>query len=190
MVADRQATGRSAGGERQQLMTQADAQDRWPTRLGRGRQRRHRGDLRCHARWIAGAGRQDDEVGAMGSHVGRTRVMWQDRDLQAARCERSQQGALDAVVDQYRPTPLLARGSHDVRRSGRDGRHVIDRLPGRAIDRLLDGVATFGITLFVGFGSAADHGPSGGAAPQRQCQRTGVDALQRRNAGLDQQVLQ
>ena len=126
----------------------------------------------------------------MGANVGCARVVRQHRDLQAARGERPQQGVLDAVVDQDRSAPLPTGGGHDVSRSGRDGCHVVDRLPRRAVDGRLDGAAFVRAALVRGVGGRSDHGPSRGAAAQRQRQRAGVDALERRDAGLGQQLFQ
>ena len=62
VVADRQTSGLGAGRQAEQLVAEADAEDRRAARDGVRSERSYRLDLRRHPRRVARTGRQHDEV--------------------------------------------------------------------------------------------------------------------------------
>ena len=73
-MAERQLRRREAGGEAEQLMPQADAED-WHA----AEQPRDLGDLRCERRRVARPVREQDAVGTRLEHVVRGRIVRQNR---------------------------------------------------------------------------------------------------------------
>ena len=114
VVADRQPPGLGVRRQCQQLVAEADAEDRRAARDGPCGEVADRCDLRRHPRRIARARRQDDEVRRDGVDVGGRGVGRQDHDLEATSGERREQRALHAVVDEGG-----ARGPRAVWRDGR-----------------------------------------------------------------------
>lgn len=83
VMADREAAGGRPGGERQQLMPEADAQDGRAARRRPLSQVSRRRNLPRHAGGVAGTRLEDHQVRPGRSHVGCGCVMWQHLDLEA-----------------------------------------------------------------------------------------------------------
>ena len=126
VVPDRQTVRLRARAERQQLVAQADAEDRRTAPDRPAGQRPHGRDLRVHPRRVAGPRRQDDEVRGAGEDVRGARVGRQDRDLEPAGREGGQQRTLDAVVDERRAGDPLPFRADRVRIAGPHARDMVD----------------------------------------------------------------
>ena len=166
VVADRQASGLGTRRQAEQLMAEADAEDRRPARDG----------VRCAALGPsrseapsatgrpgrATAPRGPEPVAAMSAGVasGGSPITSIPRPA-----ERGQERALDAVVDEDRPSAPLPVRSDPERLAGGDRGDMVDRLPGRAAPRPFDG-----------FGLADVGGHDRRAARPRRCAAARVSA--------------
>ena len=144
---------------------------------------RTRLDLKRHPRRVARTGRQHHEVRSLGGDVRRRRVRRQPDHLDPPSAERGQERSLDAVVDEDRPSAPLPVGSDPERLAGSDRGDMVDRLPGRTDPRAFDG---FGLAEIGGH----DRRAAGRAIAQQQGQRSRVDARDRRDAALGEQLIE